>query len=128
VDHRSAALDPDADLDLIADAADNCPADANPLQEDGDADGAGDACDNCLVVANSDQRNTDGDAFGNICDADLDNSGLVDLADYSLFRNAFGDSAPLSPASDNADLNGDGIVNLSDYSLFRSMFGQAPGP
>ena len=128
LDPRSAALDPDADLDLIADAADNCPADANPLQEDGDTDGAGDACDNCLVVANSDQRNTDGDAFGNMCDADLDNSGQVDLADYSLFRNAFGDSAPLSPASDNADLNGDGIVNLSDYSLFRSMFGQAPGP
>jgi len=128
VDHRSAALDPDADLDLIADAADNCPADANPLQEDGDTDEAGDACDNCLVVANADQRNTDGDAFGNMCDGDLNNSGFVDLADYSLFRNAFGDSAPLSPDSENADLNGDGIVNLSDYSLFRSMFGQAPGP
>jgi len=125
---RSDSLIADADMDLIADAADNCPAAANPGQEDGDGDTVGDACDNCLVVANADQRNTDGDSFGNICDADLDNSGTVNLNDFSLFRAAFGQTAPLGPAAENADFNGDGTVNLNDFSLFRSMFGQSPGP
>ena len=125
---RSSALVADADLDLIEDTADNCPAAANPGQEDGDTDGVGDACDNCLVVANTDQRDTDADGFGNICDADLDNSGLVNLSDFTLFRAVFGQSAPLSPEAENADFDGDGLVNLSDFVTFRSMFGQAPGP
>ncbi len=35
----------DTDLDLICDAADNCPIDFNPLQEDANNNGIGDACD-----------------------------------------------------------------------------------
>jgi len=124
---RSDSLIPDADLDLIADSADNCPANANPDQADGDSDGVGDACDNCPTVANADQRDTDTDGFGNICDGDLDNSGLVNLTDFSLFRTVFGQTASSSPAAENADFNGDGIVNLTDFSLFRSMFGKSPG-
>ena len=123
LDPRSDGLVADPDLDLIEDAADNCPANANPGQEDlGDADGAGDACDVCTLVANADQRDTDGDGFGNICDADLNNDLTVNLSDFSLFRTAFGTADP------DADLNGDGAVNLSDFSLFRGMFGNAPGP
>ena len=118
----------DEDGDGIPNTLDNCPATANPGQEDGDSDGVGDACDNCLVVANADQRDTDADGFGNLCDADLDNSGLVNLSDFILFRAVFGQTAPLSPEAENADFDGDGIVNLSDFVTFRSMFGQAPGP
>nr|WP_305000427.1 hypothetical protein [Thiohalobacter thiocyanaticus] len=68
------------------------------------------------------QRDTDGDGYGNRCDADLDNSGLVNLADFSLYRQRYGtDDA-------DADFNGDGIVNLSDFSIFRSFYGNPPGP
>ena len=38
---------PDEDGDRIPDVMDNCPNDANLVQEDTDNDGIGDACDNC---------------------------------------------------------------------------------
>jgi len=123
-----ASIFADVDRDLIADIKDNCSDIANPGQEDGDGDAYGDACDNCTAVANTDQRDTDADSFGNLCDADLDNSGVVNLRDFSRFRAVFGQIAPLSPAAENADFNGDGRVNLRDFSIFRSMFGKAPGP
>ena len=123
LDPRSDGLVADADLDLIEDTADNCPAHANPGQEDvGDGDGVGDACDNCSVIPNADQRDTNLDGFGNICDADLNNDLLTNLSDFSLFRTAFGTADP------DADFNDDGSVNLSDFSTFRSLFGSAPGP
>jgi hypothetical protein len=48
----------DADLDLIADAADNCP-----------------------LVANPDQSNYDNDLQGDVCDDDDDNDGVLDVHD-----------------------------------------------
>jgi hypothetical protein len=60
--------DPDTDGDGIYDCADNCPDDANPLQENSDGDSHGDACDNCELVSNEDQANGDGDTHGDACD------------------------------------------------------------
>jgi hypothetical protein len=120
---RSAAIDPDADLDGIADTADNCAAVANPLQEDVlDGDGVGDACDNCTTVANADQRDTDGDGYGNICDADFNGNNLVDPTDFSTLK------AALGTTSADEDLNGNGIVDPTDFSLAKSLFGKPPGP
>ena len=105
---------------------------AQAFAVDRDGDGIDDNLDNCAVVPNADQRDTSlagvGDGYGNICDADLDNNGTVDLSDFSLFRAAFGVTAPLTPAQEDADFNGDGNVNLSDFSILRSFFGNAPGP
>ncbi len=101
---------------------------------DTDGDGIDDALDNCILVANNDQRDTDADGYGNICDADLINTDgltIVNLADYSQFRGAFGKAAPgVVPYTilDHADFNGDDTVNLGDYSIFRRSFGGAPGP
>ena len=58
----------DADLDGVADDADNCPAVANPGQFDTDGDGVGNACDDCVAVADADQADDDGDGVGNACD------------------------------------------------------------
>jgi len=129
LDPRSDSIIADADLDLIADASDNCPAHANPAQSDGDGDGIGDACDNCSVIANASQRDTDGDGYGNRCDADFDNNSLVNLSDFITFRGVFGStSTGGATTADHADLNGDNVVNLTDFILFRGMFGKTPGP
>jgi hypothetical protein len=101
----------DDDGDGVCDGTDNCPNDANPLQEDGDNDGVGDACDtcpadedndidgdgdcgdvdNCPATANADQANSDGDSLGDACDncpttdnedqADADTNGVGDACE-----------------------------------------------
>ncbi len=97
---------------------------------DTDSDGVRDSLDNCIEQPNADQYDSDGDGFGNRCDADiaLPNDNVVNLTDFSKFRAAFGATAPLTAAQEDADFNGDGTVNLSDFSIFRSGFGKAPGP
>ncbi|MBI3546207.1 MAG: thrombospondin type 3 repeat-containing protein [Gammaproteobacteria bacterium] len=112
----------DQDEDGVLDADDNCPATPNPTQQDTDGDGVGDACDNCIQSVNPDQRDTNGDGYGNMCDADLNNDGLVNSLDLSLFKSVFFTN------NADADLNGDGLVNSLDLSLFKSLFFKAPGP
>lgn len=102
---------------------------------DTDNDGVRDEVDNCINVANgtllpvpgdpagNSQRDTDSDGYGNMCDADLTQDGIVSLADFGVFRAAFG-----SAANPDSDFNGDGIVSLADFGIFRSQFGKAPGP
>ncbi|HYO78514.1 MAG TPA: PA domain-containing protein [Thermoanaerobaculia bacterium] len=55
---------PDADVDLVEDAQDNCP-----------------------NAANADQANYDGDAQGDACDSDDDNDGVADANDANPFSN-----------------------------------------
>lgn len=75
----------DSDGDGVADTTDNCPDDANPLQENNDADTLGDACD-----------------------IDDDNDGLSDIQEMNF------DGIPgYNPLTDtdpfNADTDGDGL-------------------
>jgi len=89
---------------------------------DTDKDGVPDAIDNCTLVANPDQRDTDGDGIGNACDGDLDNNGIVNSVDYSIFKNRLLTQDP------DADLDGNGIVNSIDFTIFKTLLLKPPGP
>ena len=89
---------------------------------DSDSDGIADGADNCTLVSNADQRDADGDDYGNPCDADLNNSGLVTVADYIILRNALNTTDPV------ADLNHSGRVTVVDYMILRNGLNKPPGP
>jgi hypothetical protein len=54
---------------------------------DADVDGIADSADNCPTTANADQANFDGDSQGDACDADDDNDGVLDVNDANPFSN-----------------------------------------
>jgi hypothetical protein len=56
--------------------------------------------------------------------ADYNDNGIVDAADYALWRNFNGVSVPNGFGPDG---NGDGIVNVADYNFWRSRFGLPMG-
>jgi subtilisin family serine protease/sugar lactone lactonase YvrE len=60
-------VEPDRDGDGVPDAADVCPAAADPDQEDADRDALGDVCDNCPAAANPGQADADADGSGDAC-------------------------------------------------------------
>lgn len=90
---------------------------------DSDSDGVSDTMDNCTLVANPSQRDTNGDGFGNACDPDLNDDGIVNFIDFSLWTPFF------NSADDGiADFNGDGLVNFIDLALYPEFFLLPPGP
>src|SRR5438874_8787662 len=54
---------------------------------------------------------------------DINNDGIVDIRDYGVWRQSFGQTNCGNPA----DLNGDCIVDIVDYGIWRLQFGQT-GP
>ena len=53
---------------------------------------------------------------------DYNDDGVVDAADYTVWRNLFG--ATLDPRADG-DTNG--VVNIDDYNIWKSNFGAVAG-
>ncbi len=95
---------------------------------DSDGDGVNDSLDNCLGLANPTQLDADGDGYGNFCDTDLNNSGSVTVADYTILRNVLNQLATSSPVAAAADINGSGSVTTTDYTLLRNQLNHPPGP
>jgi hypothetical protein len=56
--------------------------------------------------------------------ADYNHNGVVDMADYVLWRNTLGQSVT---AGSGADGSLNGIIDQADYSLWRAHFGQPSG-
>ncbi|MEM7369019.1 MAG: LamG-like jellyroll fold domain-containing protein [Bacteroidota bacterium] len=134
---ENCASDPDADMDGIADADDNCPNDANADQADGDTDDVGDVCDNCPSDANTNQADGDTDDVGDVCDncpadantnqADGDTDDVGDVCDNcpatANTNQADGDTDDVGDVCDNcpadananqADGDNDGVGNVCD--------------
>ena len=56
----------------------------------------------------------------NLVNPDFNGDGLVDAADYTLWRDTQGMSVP---AGTGADGNSDGMVDIADYTLWKDNFG-----
>ncbi len=54
--------------------------------------------------------------------ADYDSNGVVDMADYTLWRKSIGQTG----AGLKADGNGDRVVDMDDYTFWRQRFGATP--
>lgn len=101
--------------------------------DDQDLDGACDGFDNCAAVANEGQQDADRDGFGNACDADLDDDGVVSLADLGAVLTCLGRAVPgAGPESDpycrESDLDSDGEVGSDDLGTVQSLLGTLAGP
>ena len=109
--------DPDADLDGIPDAVDNCTLVANA--QTGDVPGTS------IPLY---QLDSDHDGYGNLCDADLNNSGLVTTADFAMLRSVLNELASYNALSAAADMNGSGTVTATDFAILRARLNTRPGP
>jgi RHS repeat-associated protein len=65
-----------------------------------------------------------GSCMETTCSADLNDNGVVDAADFMIFRSEYGRSC----TTDNpcvSDLNSDGAVDAADFMIFRSEYGRS---
>ena len=121
---------------FVGDGARALPATELPEALDGDRDGDGiaDARDNCPADANPDQRDTNEDGFGNVCDADVDDDGDVDTSLGQIYPvDARGDleavtlTARNGPYDPDHDLDGDGRVDEHDLLRVQLALSRPPG-
>ena len=59
----------------------------------------------------------------NACSADLDNNGKVEISDFLILVDQFGQTCP-SEAACSADLDNNGKVEISDFLILVDQFGQ----
>lgn len=76
-----------------------------------------------MLRPNSAQVDTNGDDYGNACDTDVNNDGITNFGDASVFIQTF-----LGEYDPDCDFNSDGVINFGDVSTLIFGFGAPPGP
>jgi hypothetical protein len=78
----------------------------------------------CFTVPVS-PTDSNGDGFGNACDADYNpvTKCKVNMADFMVFRAAFGSVGGAFPDQDHSEPP-DGVVDGSDFGAFVARFGK----
>jgi len=99
--------DPDFDSDGLLDAADNCPNNANPLQEHSDRN----FIDQTPPSTQDDRTWPNSDPTGDACDTDDDNDGIVDTLEPA----GCNASGALSPT--NRDTDGDRFLDGAECAV-----------
>lgn len=95
---------------------------------DQDGDGIADSLDNCSALANEEQIDDDADGFGNRCDADLDQTGLVTILDFGLWKTCYQAAQSGNPWDLACDFDGSRSINAQDLRILSRAFGRPPGP
>jgi hypothetical protein len=57
---------------------------------------------------------------------DFNNDGMVNLADYTVWRDNLGSADTVLPAGSTDD--GSGLVDAGDYATWKANFGNTAGP
>ncbi|MFH1402667.1 MAG: thrombospondin type 3 repeat-containing protein [Candidatus Altiarchaeota archaeon] len=117
-------LQEDDDNDYVGDGCDNCPQDWNTWQYDFDFDGVGDPCDNCMKVKNANQEDGDGDGAGDLCDNCISDSNANQT---DVDGDGIGDACDNCPQDydpSQTDTDADGVEDACDNCPFQSNPGQ----
>ncbi len=56
---------------------------------------------------------------------DLNDDGTINIADFTLFAQAFGRPITLNSAASKFDFNRDGSINIADFTMFAQAFGNS---
>lgn len=98
------------------------------LQPDSDGDGIRDAADNCPAAANPSQADLDGDKIGDACDPDQDGDGLDDAVEIAIGSNPrstdsdgdkVGDGSDACPALKGTEANGCPDIELPQTKILK---------
>ena len=57
-----------------------------------------------------------------LCNGDLNNDGVINTSDFSVFTSCYNMGPPITPGCEQADFNCDGLINVSDMAIFVCQY------
>ena len=119
-------LDPDSDDDSLPDGAEVALG-LDPNNPDTDGDTANDGSDNCPYIVNASQANNDAMPAGDVCQCgNVDATGGITSADYTLAREAVVKTPGGSFNSNFCDVNDDSSCDVEDLAILQRIINAQP--